>query len=195
MYAMPFTKVLGQVGFQVTSKVLGIVPYGSNQKDYKHVHRGQSSRLQSDSYEKQYILYVTEKMNTNSIMGTIYVYKWTGIIVAIGLDNIVHHDREPLHDSILNYWIQDWDPEILRTRYQENDQNLLHKHKNLRFLDDKDNQTYMIGPEKLKFKRNTIRNEKYCVVGKTLNWRDGDNVDLLISIDINDNLMVLIKGF
>ena len=32
------------------------------------------------------------------------------------------------------------------------------------------------------------------MVGQTLNQRDGDNLDLLISIDSNDDLMVLIKG-
>ena len=33
------------------------------------------------------------------------------------------------------------------------------------------------------------------MVGKPLDQRDGDNLDLLISRDINDDLMVLIKGF
>ena len=32
------------------------------------------------------------------------------------------------------------------------------------------------------------------MVGKTLDWRDGINVDLLISGDINDDFMLLIKG-
>ena len=31
------------------------------------------------------------------------------------------------------------------------------------------------------------------MVGQPLNWRDGDILDLLISRDINDDLMVLIK--
>ena len=33
-------------------KILGIKPYESYQKDYKHVQSGQRSRLQSDSSEK-----------------------------------------------------------------------------------------------------------------------------------------------
>ena len=53
----------------------------------------------------------------------------------------------------------------------------------------------MISPENLEFKGPTRRNEKYCVVGQPLYWRDGDNLYLLISRDINDNFMVLIKGF
>ena len=32
------------------------------------------------------------------------------------------------------------------------------------------------------------------MVGKPLNWRDGDNLDLIISREINDYFMVLIKG-
>ena len=32
------------------------------------------------------------------------------------------------------------------------------------------------------------------MVGKPFNWRYGYNVDLLISIDINDHFMVIIKG-
>ena len=32
------------------------------------------------------------------------------------------------------------------------------------------------------------------MVGKPLNWRGGDNLDLLISIEIDDDFMVLIKG-
>ena len=49
--------------------------------------------------------------------------------------------------------------------------------------------------ENLEFNGTTIRNKQYCIVGKPLNWRDGDNVDLLISNEINDDFMVLIKGF
>ena len=37
MYANPYTKVLGLVGCQVTSKMLGIGPSEINRKDYKHV--------------------------------------------------------------------------------------------------------------------------------------------------------------
>ena len=52
----------------------------------------------------------------------------------------------------------------------------------------------MIYPEILEFKGSTRNNKQYCVVGKPLDWRDGDNVDLLISIYTNDDFMVLIKG-
>ena len=52
----------------------------------------------------------------------------------------------------------------------------------------------MVASENLGFKGPTIRNKQYCVVGQPLHWRGGDNVDPLISIDINDNFMVLIKG-
>ena len=52
----------------------------------------------------------------------------------------------------------------------------------------------MIVPENLEFKGTTRRNRQYCGVGQTLDWRDGDNLDLLISRDINDDFMVLIKG-
>ena len=64
----------------------------------------------------------------------------------------------------------------------------------MRFLDDEDNQTYMITPENLEFKGPTRTNKQYCVVGQTLDWRDGDNLDLLISKEINDDFMVIIKG-
>ena len=53
----------------------------------------------------------------------------------------------------------------------------------------------MIAPENLGFKGPTRSNKHYCVVGKTFDWRDGDNLDLLISIDINGDFMVLIKVF
>ena len=52
----------------------------------------------------------------------------------------------------------------------------------------------MISPENLGFKGPTISNNQYCVVVQPLDWRDGDNVDLLISIEINDDFMLLIKG-
>ena len=96
---------------------------------------------------------------------------------------------------IFNAWIEDWESDILRTRDQENEQRLLYKYKNIRFFDDEYNQTYMITPVNLEFKGSTRRNNQYCVVGQTLNWRDGDNLDLLISRYINDDFMVLIKGF
>ena len=53
----------------------------------------------------------------------------------------------------------------------------------------------MIAPEKLELKGTTRRNKQYCVVGHHLDWRGGGNLDLLISEEINDDFMVLIKGF
>ena len=53
----------------------------------------------------------------------------------------------------------------------------------------------MIAPEHLDFKGPTRSHKHYCVVGQLLNWRDGNNVYVLISRDINDDFMVLIKGF
>ena len=52
----------------------------------------------------------------------------------------------------------------------------------------------MIAPENLELKGTTRSNNQYCVVGKPLNWRDGDDLDLLISIEINDDFMVPIRG-
>ena len=53
----------------------------------------------------------------------------------------------------------------------------------------------MISPENLEFKGPTRGNNQYCVVGKNLDRRDGDDLDLLIPREINDDFMVLIKGF
>ena len=52
----------------------------------------------------------------------------------------------------------------------------------------------MISLEYLEFKGATRRNNQYFVVGQPLNWRDGDNVDLFISRQINYYFMVIIKG-
>ena len=52
----------------------------------------------------------------------------------------------------------------------------------------------MIAREKLEFKGHTRRNNQYCVAGKPLDWRDRGILDLLISREINDYFMVLIKG-
>ena len=116
------------------------------------------------------------------------------MMVDTGIDNMVNNDRETCHARILNAWINYWDSDILITQDQDNEQRFLHKYKNIRFLDDEENKTYMISPENLEFKGPTIRNKQYCVVGKPLDCRDGDNLDILISREINDNLMVLIKG-
>ena len=70
----------------------------------------------------------------------------------------------------------------------------MHKYNNIRFLDDEDNQTYMIATENLEFKGITRSSKQYCVVGHPLYCRDGDNFDLLISRYINDDFMVLNKG-
>ena len=43
------------------------------------------------------------------------------------------------------------------------------------------------------FKGPTRRNKQYCVVGQPLDWGDVVNLDLLISREINDYLMVRIK--
>ena len=102
--------------------------------------------MQSDSTEKQDILYGAAKMHKNSIMVTRCVYNWTNMMVEMGIDNITHNDRETLHARTLNAWIEDWESEILRTRDQENEKRLLQKYKNKTFLDDEENQTYMIAP-------------------------------------------------
>ena len=80
------------------------------------------------------------------------------MMVDMGLDNIVHHDREPLHGRILNAWIKDWESDILRTIYQNNEQWLLQKYKNLRLIDDEGNKTYIIAPEYLDSKGTTRSN-------------------------------------
>ena len=51
----------------------------------------------------------------------------------------------------------------------------------------------MTAPENLYFKGLNRSNKQYCVVGKTLYWRDGDYFGLLISRDINDDFVVLVK--
>ena len=95
MYAKTFTKVPGLVGCRVISKILGIGTSKINSKEYKHVQRGQRSRMQSDSSDNQAVLYGATKMHTNSITGTRFVYNWTNMMVGMGLDNIVHNDRDP----------------------------------------------------------------------------------------------------
>ena len=175
MYAKPFTKILGLVGFRVKSKIPDIGTSEINWKDYRPVQRGQTSHLQSDSSKNQDVLYGSVKMHINSIMGTRCVYSWTNIMVDMDLDNIVHNDRERFHDRIFNAWIGKWESYIVITRYQENEQLLLQKYKNIRFLDDEDNQAYTIAPENLELKGTTRRNKQYCVVGQTLNFRDGNN--------------------
>ena len=52
----------------------------------------------------------------------------------------------------------------------------------------------MIAQENLEFKGTNRSNKQYCVVGQPLYWRDGDHLDLIISIEINDDFMVLIKA-
>ena len=53
----------------------------------------------------------------------------------------------------------------------------------------------MIDPESLEFKGPTRGNNQYCVVGQTLDCWDGNDLDLLISRGINDDLVVFIKRF
>ena len=48
-------------------------------------------------------------------MGKICVYNWTNMIFDMGLDKIVHHDRELRHTRIFNAWIGDWELDIIRT--------------------------------------------------------------------------------
>ena len=95
--------------------MLGIVPSEINRKDYKHVQRGQRSSLNIESSEKQSILYGMAKMHKNSIMEKKYVYNWTDMMVDMGLDNIVHNDREPHHARIFNSLIKDLESDIPRT--------------------------------------------------------------------------------
>ena len=90
------------------------------------------------------------------------------MMVDMFLYNIVHNDREPRHSRMFNSWIEDWESDILRTQDQGNDQSLLHKYKNIRFLDDKDNQAYMIAQEHFEFKGPTRSNKQYCLFGQPL---------------------------
>ena len=52
----------------------------------------------------------------------------------------------------------------------------------------------MISPYTLYFKGSIRRNKQYYLVGKPLDCRDGDNLDLLISRETNYDFIVLIKG-
>ena len=128
-------------------------------------------------------------------MGTRYVYNWTNIMVEMGLDNIVHNYREPCHVSILNACIEDWESDILRTLDQDNEKRLMQKYNIIGLFDDEGNKIYMIAPENLEFEAPNRRNNQYCVVEMPLYWRGGDDLDLLISREINDDFMVLIKRF
>ena len=153
-------------------KNLGIGTFKGNWKDCKNFQPDQRPHLQSDSSENQATLHGAENMHKISITGTICVYNWTNMMVDMGIDNFVSHDRELHHARILNY--------ILRTRYKENQKHLHQKYKNIGFLDDEYNQTYMISPGNQEFKGPTRRNNQYCAVGKPLNWRYGDNAELRI---------------
>ena len=99
----------GTGSFLVTSKNLDIGHYERNWKDFKHVQHGQRLCLPSDSSNKQDMLYVAAKMQTNSIMGIRCVNNCTDMMVDIGLYNIVHIDREPRYSSIFNAWVEDWE--------------------------------------------------------------------------------------
>ena len=127
-------------------------------------------------------------------MGTRCVYNWTNIMVDMGLDDNVHNDRAPRHSRIFNAWIEDWESNIPRTQDQKNAQCHLQKYKNIRFFGDEENQIYIITPEILEFKGETGKGKQYFVGGKPLGWRDGDDLDLLVSRKINDDFMVIIKG-
>ena len=91
LYVNPFIKVMGLVGCQLTSIILGIVTSEIYWKYYNNIQHGQSSCLQSDSSKKQAILYGASKMYKSSIMGTRCVYNWTGMMVDMGLHNLVHN--------------------------------------------------------------------------------------------------------
>ena len=56
------------------------------------------------------------------------------------------------------------------------------------------NQTYIISPEHLELKGSTKRTKQYCVVGQPLNCINAYNLYLLVSREINDDFMLLIKG-
>ena len=106
-------------------KIIDIGTSESNWKEYKHAQCGQRSRLQSDSSEKQAMLYDAANMHKSSIMGTRCLYKWTNMMSDMGLDNIVHNYRELLHFRISNAWINNWESYILRTLDRENEKRIL----------------------------------------------------------------------
>ena len=66
------------------------------------------------------------------------------MMVDMGLDNIVHNDRDICHARIFNTWINDWYSDILITRDWENEQHILQKYNHISFIDDDYNQTYII---------------------------------------------------
>ena len=55
-------------------------------------------------------------------------------MVDMGLDNIVHNDRDTCHARIFNACIKDWELDIL-TRDRYNEKWLLQKYNIIRFLD------------------------------------------------------------
>ena len=65
-------------------------------------------------------------------------------MVDICIDNIVHNDMYPWHSRTFNVYMKDCESDILITRDQDNEQLILNKYKNIRFLGDEENQNYMI---------------------------------------------------
>ena len=136
LYVKLFTKVLGQVGCRLTSQLssseLLKILVRTNTLSYKA--RGHVCRV-THPISKIYFM-ARQRCTKTFIMGKICVYNWTNKIFDMGLDKILHYDREPHHTRIYNAWIEDWESDILRTPYQENDQRLLKKYKNIRLLDN-----------------------------------------------------------
>ena len=52
------------------------------------------------------------------------VYNCTYMMVNMGLDKILHNDREPQYARTFHAWTEDWESDILRIRDQENEQRL-----------------------------------------------------------------------
>ena len=61
------------------------------------------------------------------------------MMVDMDIDTILHNDREPLHVRTFNAWIEDWESDILVTLYQDNEQHIMHKYRNIRLLDEEEN--------------------------------------------------------
>ncbi len=165
-YSIPYTKVLGYVACQVTSKLCGIGPAERCWSAVKQVKKDKMSHLSGESTEKRSMIHMSAKQQeAKSLREKMEKIDASGPNAMFG-DDVMNFDlqleqlgvdtndlKEPATERVFHAWVEDWKVEIRNKNDSIAEALLLHKYKGLVFVDPDPKNTFSVCEENMEYRR------------------------------------------
>ncbi len=165
-YSLPYTEVLGHVGYRTISKVTGIGSCERAWGDVKHIKTGKRKHLSARATEMQSIIYTTARIGAARIKAAQY----EGIVAVPGSgmwnDDDINFDldlenfgvdtsvlRSVSRNRYFRCWVEDWEKESRTKNDPVQEAKLLQKYKDMLFFDPDNKVNYTIHPGNMEFRR------------------------------------------